>query len=113
MRARRAAGLLPAEGLAPRAADELLAPAVEETLAALELGEADAGVAQVARRYAQVIDEARDPAYALRWIAPLLLAALAELGATPLARARAKPAGPSRLDQLRSARVPAGRQDWL
>jgi hypothetical protein len=106
MRARRAAGLLPADGQPLRPADELLGPAVEETIGALELGAADQAAAQVARRYARVIDEARDPAWAYRWLGPLLLAALTELRATPMSRKAARPApvGPSGLDRLRSAR---------
>ncbi len=106
LRERRAAGLLPIDGEPPRPADELLLPAVEETLGALELTEADQAAAQIARRYAKVIDEARDPAYAYRWLGPLLLASLEALRATPMSRPAVKPgpAGPSRLDQLRAAR---------
>ena len=65
---------------------------------------------QLARRYAKVIDEARDAAWAARWIGPLLLACLAELGATPAAKAaldkaaKTPPQGPNRLDQLRASR---------
>ena len=111
LRARRAAGLNPAEGTTLRPAGELLAPAVEETLAALELGERDAAAAQLARRYAQVIDQAADPAWAARWIGPLLLRALEELRATPVARAAGRAApprrGPNRVAQLRAAHVAA------
>jgi hypothetical protein len=119
MRARRAAALLPAGGQAPRDADDLLAPAVEETLAALGLGDGDAAVAQLARRYAKVIDQARDPVYAMRWVAPLLLDCLVSIGATPMAQARLQPGcrgwircGPrgqqsSRCDGRSSAPVPA------
>jgi hypothetical protein len=109
LRERRAAGLLPIEGQAPRPADELLAPAVEETLKALELGPGDAAAAQIARRYARVIDEARDQSWAYRWLGPLLLANLAELRATPMSRREAKPGpphGPSALDRLRSVSRP-------
>ena len=113
MRERQAAALLPAEGHTPRDPDELLLPAVEETLAALELGERDAAAAQMARQYAKVIDTCRDAAWGYRWLGPLLLACLAELQATPASRKTAKPAprGPNRLDQLRAARnaAPAGR----
>jgi hypothetical protein len=110
LRARRAASIEPGPGTGLRDADELLAPAVEETLAALQLGEGDAAAAHLARRYAKVIDEARDPAYAMRWLGPLLLASLEALRATPMSRKAEKPAerGPSRLDQLRAARARSG-----
>ena len=110
LRERRAAALLPVDGQAPLPKEDQLAPAVSETLAALDLGPEHAGAVQLARRYAKVIDEARDPAWAARWIGPLLLAALTELGATPAARAqlakgaKTAPQGPNRLDQLRASR---------
>ena len=74
MRARRAAAL-EADPDAPRLrdADELLAPAVAETIAALGLDGQDAAVARLAERYAAVLDGARDPAWAARWIGPELL----------------------------------------
>jgi len=109
LRARKAAALLPVGGQAPRDPDELLAPAVEETLAALELGERDAAAAQLARQYARVIDEASDPAWAMRWIGPLFLASLESLRATPMSRPAVKPAaaGPNWLQQQRAARTAA------
>jgi hypothetical protein len=110
LRERRAAGLLPVDGEPPRPEDERLLPAVEETLAALELGAGDRAAAQLARRYAQVIDEARDQAWAYRWIGPLLLQALTELKATPMSRreaAKPPPGQLSQLDRLRAARVRA------
>src|SRR5579859_460841 len=101
-----------------RDADELLWPAVRETLGQLELKPEDAAVARLAGLYAQVIDKLPETAprgfpdriWAARWIAPLLLDCLSELGATPAARARltkgGKPADgkPNRLAQLRAAR---------
>lgn len=92
-----------------RSADELLAPAVAETLAALDLKPEDAAAARLAVRYAEIIDAAREPAWAARWLMPLLLDTLERLNATPSARARmAKgqqaPRGPSQLDQLRQRR---------
>jgi hypothetical protein len=110
LRERRAAALVPGDGSSPLPLDEQLAPAVEETIAVLELGGEDLAAAQLTRRYARIIDEARDQAWALRWIGPLLADALGELGATPAARARMKtekpaPAVPSRLGALRAARV--------
>jgi hypothetical protein len=106
LRERRAVALLPVDGAPLRSSDELLAPAVEAALQALELGEADAAAAQLARRYAKVLDEARDPAWSARWIGPLLLDCLVQLGATPASR-KPKPADrpPSQLDQLRAARA--------
>jgi hypothetical protein len=67
---------------------ELLLPAVEAALGALGLADADSGAAALACGQARVIDRARDPATALRWHGPLVLAALTELGGTPMARAR-------------------------
>jgi hypothetical protein len=99
--------MLPVNSEPPRPADERLLPAVEETLAALELGEGDQAAAQLARRYAKVIDEARDQAWAMRWISPHLLETLTALQATPMSRPAPKPAptGPSQLNKLRAARV--------
>ena len=107
MRARRAAAIEADPDAQLRDADDLLGPAVEETLAALDLGERDQAAAQLARRYAAVIDAARDPACAARWLAPLLLDCLASLRATPMSRAKDKPAtpqGPNRLQLLRESR---------
>jgi hypothetical protein len=93
-----------------RDASELLWPAVAETLAALDLPSEHAAAKKLAQRYAQVIDQATDQAWAMRWIAPLLLDALTELGATPQAKAAlekgVKPADakPGGLAKLRAAR---------
>jgi hypothetical protein len=92
-----------------RDASELLWPAVAETLSQLDLGSEDAAAKKLAQRYAQVIDGAKDPEWAMRWIAPLLLDALEQLGATPAARARLKGGKPadapvSQLAKLRAAR---------
>jgi hypothetical protein len=108
LRARRAAAIEPGEGAGPRDADELLGPFVEQTLAALELDDKDVAAAQLAAVYARVIDNARDPAWAARWIGPLLLQALAELHATPASRKAGtakEPAKrvPTRVAQLRQA----------
>jgi hypothetical protein len=109
LRERQRAGLEPAEVPPLRDADELLAPAVEETLAALKLGDRDAGAAQMARLYAAAIDEARDPVMALRVFGPLLVKVLESLRATPASRARAgerpkpPPGPPSALSKLRAA----------
>jgi hypothetical protein len=93
-----------------RDASELLWPAVAETLTQLDLGSEHAAAKKLAQRYAQVIDQHDDQAWAMRWIAPLLLDALSELGATPGAVARltkgAKPADakPTGLAKLRAAK---------
>ena len=101
--------------VAARPADELLLPSVDETLTQLGLGDEHAAAMKLAQRYARVIDETADQAYALRWIGPLLAAVLAELGATPAAKAaldkgaKTAPQGPNRLDQLRAARSSSDR----
>jgi hypothetical protein len=112
-----------------RDASELLWPALAETLASLDLGPEDAAARKLAQRYAQVIDglpdgdeftssRAHDQAWGLRWMGPLLLDCLTELGATPAARARVSKridAGgdsastqPTWLDQQREARAARG-----
>ncbi len=103
LRERRVAALTPADGEPPRPAQ--MSEAVAATLEALGLEESDAAAAELARRYAAVLDSARDPAWAYRWVGPLLLACLAELEATPSTR-KAKPPvpGESQLDRLRAAR---------
>ncbi|HEY1914251.1 MAG TPA: hypothetical protein VGH27_01635 [Streptosporangiaceae bacterium] len=104
--------LEPADPPPVRDADELLAPAVEETIEALKLRERDAGAAQLARGYAASIDHAKDPAAALRVFGPLLLKSLEALGATPASRAgragvkpQAPKGPPSGLSKLRSAHI--------
>lgn len=93
-----------------RDASELIWPAVQETLATLDLGSEHAAAKKLAQRYAQIIDSARDEAWAARWLMPLLLECLTELGATPAAKARLTKGGkpgdgkPNRLAQLRAAR---------
>ena len=94
-----------------RDASELLWPAVEQAITALSdtLTDADSGAAQLARQYARTIDEHEDRAWAMRWVAPLLLDALEQLGATPAARARLKggktaDAPVSQIAKLRAAR---------
>ena len=93
------------QAVARRPADELLAPAVTETLKSLDLGAEHAGAVQLARRYAKVIDEARDQSWAMRWVAPELLKVLEQLQATPSTRPKAPPErGPNQLDRLRAVR---------
>ncbi len=115
MRERRARSIEAGERLPVRDADELLVPAVHETIEALQLGPEYEAAAAVALRYAQAIDEAKDPAWALRWLGPELLRSLEELGGTPRARAKMKPAvkpGPERPNRLAELRaVHAKRMD--
>ena len=92
-----------------RDASELLWPAVAETLSQLDLTEEDAAVKKLAQRDAQVIDQHADEAWCARWVFPLLLDCLEQLGATPAARARLKGGKPadapvSQLAKLRAAR---------
>jgi len=92
-----------------RDCDELLAPAVAETVAALTPAPADAAAVKLAQRYAAAIDNAIPSAEALEKLGPKLLAALESLGATPAARAKlreGKPASggkPGGLTALREA----------
>jgi hypothetical protein len=109
MRQRRREGLNPSPDAPLRSADELVSPAVREALAALDLGPEHAAAARLAERYAAVLDTAKSPEWAARWVGPLLLDCLAELGGTPAARAKIRPAKsgkepPSWLDQMRAAR---------
>lgn len=108
-----------------RDASELLWPALAETLTQLNLTEEHAAAMKLAKLYARVIDtsdqhcagcvdhgckRSSTASWAARWIGPLLLDALTELGATPAAVARLKKGGkpadgkPNRLAQLRAAR---------
>ena len=96
LRERRAAALLPVDGQAPLPAEDQLAPAVAETLAALDLGPEHAAAVQLARRYAKVIDEAKDPAWAMRWIGPLLLKLLESCRRPRPAEGRRRSAGRTR-----------------
>jgi hypothetical protein len=89
-----------------RDAGELLAPAVNDTVAALTLAPEDAAAVKLAQRYAAAIDDGGD----LEKLGPKLLAALESLGATPAARARlkegsagGKPAGLRALRQAHGA----------
>lgn len=97
-----------------RDASELLYPAVCEAVAVLDLDPngKDAAAVKLAKQYARTIDEAppgKIYAGAIRWLGPELLKVLAELGATPAARAamkKPKPADakPNGLHALRAAR---------
>lgn len=97
-----------------RDASELLYPAAYATVMSLDIDRdgKDGAAAKLALQYARTIDEAppgKAYAAAIRWLGPELLKVLAELGATPAARAAMKkPAKPadaktSRLQQLRDA----------
>lgn len=93
-----------------RDADQLLAPAIAGTIAALGLKPEDAAAATLAERYAAAIDADTDgEGYALDRLGPKLHAVLESLGATPAGRARLKggkaaDAAPNRLQQLRNTR---------
>lgn len=115
LRERRTAALIPVDGPTPLPEADQLAPAVEEALTALKLGERDAAAAQLARRYAAAIDQAADPAYALRWLGPLLLRTLGELQATPAAHPARKPerSRPNQIERLRAAQAASRRVEAL
>ena len=90
----------------------MLLPAVKESIAALkDRTDADAALIRLAEQYATEIDATPldKRYYVLRYIGPLLHDALESLGATPVARTRARgkegtPAsGTSRLAALRAA----------
>jgi hypothetical protein len=98
-----------------RSVDQLLWPAVSETIAVLKLDPdgQDAAAAKLALQYARTIDEAppgKEYFARLRWLGPELQKILESLGATPAARAAikkpAKPADakPNGLAALRAAR---------
>jgi hypothetical protein len=107
LRERRAKLLEPGDPVL-RAADDLVTPAVQASLEALGLGPEHAAAAALALRYSKCLDRAQDAAWAARWIGPLLLDCLGELGATPAARVKVRkdtgPREPSALDRLRQAR---------
>jgi len=91
-------------------ADDLIWPAVQATLIALDLGDEFSAAKKLAQRLAQNIDAMTDQIYAMRWLVPELLKVLAELGATPAACAAIKrggdktaPAPVSWLEQQRAA----------
>ncbi len=109
LRERKAAALAPVDGPSPLPADEQLAPAVEATLTALKLGPEHEAVAQLARRYASLIDRSQDPAAALRHLGPLLQKVLTELRATPASRnaagRRPERGAPNKVAQLRAAHM--------
>jgi len=107
-RERKAAGLIPVDGEPPLPVEEQLLPAVRETIGALTLEDSDQAAAALALQFARTIDRARDQAWALRWIGPLLLASLEGLQATPASRpatAKIAPTGPNQLDRLRQSRT--------
>ena len=116
-----------------RAADDLIAPAVAETLQDLDESVVDAGARRLAERYAAAIDEAHliaadlesvlasddadddvrkrvaalsakvEAQTVLDTLGPKLLAALDSLGATPKARARDGKGGAARGDSKLAA----------
>jgi hypothetical protein len=106
-----------------RAADDFLEYAVRDTIAALELTDADEAAKQLALRYARIIDQAiidgTGKSDTVLWhLGPELLRALESLGATPAARAairnartggdKTAPATVSWLEQQRESRSARG-----
>jgi hypothetical protein len=99
--------------MALRDASELLYPAAYATVMSLDIDRdgKDGAAAKLALQYARTIDEAppgKAYAAAIRWLGPELLKVLAELGATPAARAAMKKtvkpdAKPNGLQGLRAA----------
>lgn len=88
-------------------ADDTMESAVAQTLEALTLGPMDAANALLARKYAQVIDQADDLAAAMDRYGPKLFACLEVLGAGHLPKTgggNVPPAGKTKLQQLREAR---------
>lgn len=94
-------------------AEQLLGPALEATLDALDLARADAALIAHARRLAAAIDNGEGRGTNAGPPYPAFLAALTALGATPAARKlittregadRAREAPKSSLAQLRQAR---------
>lgn len=92
---------------APPAVAGELEQSVRESLGTLDLQPEDAGVRELALRYARTIDETVDAEgrAAMSDLGPKLLAALVELGATPKARAAAgQPPAPSSGSKLAALR---------
>lgn len=96
-----------------RPADDLLLPAVHETIAKLTLTPEDTAAATLAEHYARTIDAAGGElleAEVLKELGPKLLACLEALGATPRARALLRKGvpgngGKSALQEIRNARA--------
>jgi hypothetical protein len=108
MRARRAAAIEAGDRPPLQDAAELLEPAIQASILALELGPEDLGAAELALSIARTIDRAGDHAWAVRWLSPHLQVALDRLNACPAARKtpRKAPEGaPSGLALLRARRA--------
>ena len=90
-----------------RAADDLLAPAVERTIEAIDAPEQDAAVVALARVLARAVDRMPDGqrAVMLGQTAPQLLKVLNELEERARRRRTIQPGAPNRLQQLRAARA--------
>jgi len=89
-----------------RPADDLIGPAVAETINALQLAPEDAAAVQLARRYAAILDDAfalDDEVRTWGDLGPKLLSVLESLGATPKARAAALKGGASRVESRLAA----------
>ena len=98
-----------------RGAEQLLVPAVERTIKALNAPDTDAALIALVRRQAAIIDAMPDG------VAVAMLPnhsgqfakSLAELQARAVKRGQAAEARPSRLDALRAARATGRKPDFL
>ena len=104
----QAAALAPVQDAPPRDPGELLLPAAEATISALQLGEPYQAACAVLRTLARAIDEASDQATAFRVLGPQLLRALEAIGGTPASRAKMpakapQRSAPSKIAQIRAA----------
>lgn len=94
----------------PDSRDRLVSTALSETLANLDLQEADGAAVRLAERFADAIDSSDDPDDALATFGPKLRLVLESLGATPRGRAaltngeKGQDGGSGRLAGLRAAR---------
>ena len=104
-----------AENRRLRPAAQMLGPAVERTIAALDPPDGDAALVALVRRQAAIID-AMPPAVASAMLpnhTGQFLKALAELQARAAKRGQLADERPSKLDQLRAARSSGRKPDFL
>ena len=103
-------GVKMARKTALRSADELLSPAIERTVQALDPPDSDDAVVALARILAKTVDRMTDAERAamIGQTAPQLLRVLVELEQRALERRKVMPKRqPSRLDEMRAARAAA------
>lgn len=103
------------QGRRIRAAGQLVGPAVEQTVKALNAPDSDAALIALVRRQAAIIDAMPDGVAVamLPQHSGQLLKTLAELQARAAKRGQAADARPSRLDALRAARSSGRKPDFL